>query len=117
MQDSFCAAKKIREIPKELFEDGYRFVSFDAESLFSSIPLSRTINIILDRIYNQNLLTTNIKKLTLRKLLKDCCTKNEFIFNNIIYEQLDGVSMGSCLGATLANIVMTELEIKKMVYQ
>ena len=35
----------------------------------------------------------------------------------MIYEQLDGVSMGSCLGATLANIVMTELEIKKMVYQ
>ena len=29
VQDSFCAAKKIREIPKELFEDGYRFVLFD----------------------------------------------------------------------------------------
>ena len=110
VQDTFCAAKKIREIPKELFEDGYRFISFDAESLFTSVPLSRTINIILDRIYNQNLLTTNMKKRTLKKLLKDCCTKNAFTFNNVIYEQTDGVSMGSCLGLTLANIFKTELE-------
>ena len=50
VQDSFCAAKKIREVPKELFEDGYRFVSFDVESLFTSVPLSRTISIILNRI-------------------------------------------------------------------
>ena len=112
VQDSFCAAKKIREIPKELFDDGYRFASFDVESLFTSIPLSRTINIILDRIYNQTLLTTNIKKRTLRKLLRDCCTKNAFTFSNVIYEQIDGVSIGSCLGPTLANIIMTELEIK-----
>ena len=82
------------------------------ESLFTSIPLSRTVNIILDRIYNENLLTTNIKKRTLRKLLKDCCTKNAFTFNNIIYEQIYGVSMGPYLGPTLANIIMTELEIK-----
>ena len=54
-QDSFCAAKKMREIPKELFEVGYRFVSFDGEPLFTGIPLSRTIKIILDRIYNQNI--------------------------------------------------------------
>ena len=47
VQDSLLATKKIREIPpKELFEDGYRFVLFDVESLFTSIPLSRTINII-----------------------------------------------------------------------
>ena len=59
-QDSFCAFKKIRKIPKELFEDGYRFVSFDAVSLFTNIPLSKTISNILDRIYNQNLLRTNI---------------------------------------------------------
>ena len=96
VQDSFYAAKKIREIPKELFEDGYRFVSFDLESLFTSIPLSRTINMILDRIYKQNLLTANIKKCTLKKLLKGCCTQNAFIFSSVIYEQIDGVSMGSC---------------------
>ena len=112
VQDSFCAAKKIREIPNELFEDGYRFVLFDIELRFTSIPLSRTINVIIDRTYNQNLLITNIKKPTLQKLLKDCCSKNAFTFNNVIYEQIDGVSMGSCVGPTLANIIMTELELR-----
>ena len=46
----------------------------------------------------------------MKKLLKDCCTKNDFSFNKTIYEQIDGVSMGSCLGPVLANIIMTELE-------
>ena len=44
------------------------------------------------------------------ELLKDCCTKNAFSFSNTIYEQVDGVSMGLCLGPVLANIIMTEIE-------
>ena len=43
-------------MPKELFEDGYRYVSFDIEPVLTSIPLSRNINIILARIYNQILI-------------------------------------------------------------
>ena len=46
----------------------------------------------------------------MKKLLKDCCIKNAFSFNNTIYEEIDDVSMGSCLGPVLANIIMTELE-------
>ena len=37
VKDSFTAANKIREIPKELFNHGYRFVSFDVGSLFTSV--------------------------------------------------------------------------------
>ena len=33
----------------------------------------------------------------IKEKLKDCFTKNAFTFNNVIYEQIDGVSMGSCL--------------------
>ena len=110
VKDSFAAANKIREISKELFDHGYRFVSFDVESLFTSIPLSKTINIILDQIYNKKPLKTNIEKRTMKKFLTDCCTKNTFSFNNTIYEQIDGISIGLCLGLLLANIIMTELE-------
>ena len=76
VKDSFTATNKIRKIPKELFDQGYRFVSFDVEPLFTLVPLSKTINIILDQIYNKNLLKTNIKKRTMKKLLKACCTVN-----------------------------------------
>ena len=96
-KDSFTAANIIRDVPKELFDQDYRFDSFDLESLFTSVPLSKTIYIILDRIYNKKLLKTNIKKRTIKKLLKDCCTKNALSLNNTIYEQIDDVSMGSYL--------------------
>ena len=46
----------------------------------------------------------------MKKFLKDCSNKNAFSFNNTIFEQIDGVSMGSCLGPVLANIIMTVLE-------
>ena len=80
------------------------------ESLSTLVPLSQTINIRLDWIYNKKLLKINIKKQTIKKLLIDCCTKNAFSFNNTIYEQIDDISMGSCLGPISANIIMAELK-------
>ena len=41
-RDSFDAAEKIRAIPKTLFDEGYVYVSFDVESLFTNVPLKRT---------------------------------------------------------------------------
>ena len=40
----------------------------------------------------------------------DTCTKTDFTFNNVLYEQVNGVSMGSSLGPVLANVLMTEFE-------
>ena len=73
-------------------------------------PLQRSINVILKRIYDDKLIHTDIKKDAMRKLIKDTCKKIVFSFDDIIYEQIDGVSMGSPLAPVLANIVMTELE-------
>ena len=39
-----------------------------------------------------------------------CATKTAFSFDNIFYEQTDGVSMGSSLTPVLANIILTEFE-------
>ena len=112
LDDSFYAAKKIKNIPKELFDCNYKYVSFDAVSLFTNVQLSKSINIILKRVYQDRLIKTNLKKRSLKKLLVDACTKTSFIFNNEIYEQKDGISMGSQLGPVLANTIMTELEEK-----
>ena len=32
------------------------------------------------------------------------------MYDGVIYEQIDGVSMGASLGPVLANIIMTEME-------
>ena len=46
----------------------------------------------------------------LEKLLKLCVCDNTFIFNDIIYEQIDGLAMGSSLAPLLANVYMAHLE-------
>ena len=45
-----------------------------------------------------------------RKLLSFALEENHFVFNGQLYDQIDGVAMGSPLGPTLANIFMSILE-------
>ena len=62
LKDSFDTANEIKSVSSEIFEDGYQFVSFDVKSLFTTVPLNKTINIILNQIYRQKLLKTDLKK-------------------------------------------------------
>ena len=78
--------------------------------MFTSVPLTETIDIILDRVYNRKEISTILTKNEMKKLLT-LCTKNvHFTLNNEIYVQNDGVAMGSPLGPILANVFMVELE-------
>lgn len=101
--------------------------SLDVESLFTNVPVNHTIEIILNNVYNHpNLLAPNIPSETLKKLLVICTTKTPFkSHEGKIYQQIDGVSMGSPLGPTFANFYMCHLEnetfksnpqLKPMVY-
>ena len=120
LKDTFDAANRIKAISPALFAEGYTFVSFDVESLFTNVPLQRTLKIIEDRTYNKKLVKTKLKKSTLRKLIRDTCTKTVFSCKNKLYEQTDGVSMGGSLGPVLANIIMTEFEqetVNKLINQ
>ena len=110
LRDSFHAVSEIKSIPKELFSEGYRLVSFDVVSLFTNVPLTKTVKIILDRVFEEKLVATTFLKRTLKKLILDSCTKTAFSFNNQLFEQTDGVSMGSALGPVLANIILSEFE-------
>ena len=100
LSDSFQAVSDINSISKKLFLEGYQFVS-----LFTNVPLTKTVNIILERVYTEKLINTKLSKRSLKKLILDSCNKTAFSFNNKIYEQIDGVSMGSSLGPVLANII------------
>ena len=74
------------------------------ESLFTTnVSLQRTISIILDRVYINKLIATQLKKRTVKKLIKDTYNTT-FSAKNKLYQQIDGVRMGSSLGALLANI-------------
>ena len=66
--------------------------------------------VILIRKYQDHVISTKMKKRTLKKLILDTCTKTGFLFNNTFYQQKYSVSMSSCLGPVLTNNIMTELE-------
>ena len=79
LNDSFDAADRINQIPDSLYDEGYRLVSFNVKSLFTNVPLSKTIEVILDRIYNKNQITSPLKKRTLKKLIDDTCSKAAYL--------------------------------------
>ena len=85
-------------------------ISFDVVSLFTSVPLDFTINLILKKVYDEKLITTKLKREELKALLELCTKEMHFSFNGKIYRQVNGVAMGSPLGPVLANIFMVELE-------
>ena len=88
--------------------------SLDVENLFTNVPVNKTIDIILNNIYNntsQPPLKTNPN--ILWKLLLTCTTEVPF-HNHLsnIYVQTDGVSVGSVLGSIISNFYMSNLENK-----
>ena len=112
LKDSFEPVNRIQNIPSSLFLNGYKYASFDVELLLTDVPIKKTIDVILTRIYNDQTISTNLEKRSLKKLILDTCTKTAFLFSNIIYEQKEVVSMGSLFGPVMASIIMTELENK-----
>ena len=85
-------------------------VSFYVESLFTIVPLDYTINLILERIYQDKELDILIPEHDLKRLLELCTKDNIFLFNGLLYQQIDGVAMGSPLGPLLANVFMSHVE-------
>ena len=61
-------------------------------------------------MYEDRVIHTRLRKRTMKKIIIDSCTKALFSFNNKIYKQIDGVSMGASLGPILGSNIMTELE-------
>lgn len=100
----------IGKLKDKKIEPDYTMVSFDVVSLFTSVPLDYTINLILDKIYREKLITTKLNRANFKVLLEMCTKEMHFSFNNCIYKQVNGVAMGSPLGPVLANIFMVELE-------
>ena len=87
-----------------------KMVSFDVVSLFTNVPLIETINLIANYIYSRND-PPHFSKTVFKNMMK-IVTQGYFLHKDILYQQIDGVIMGSPLGPTLANFFLAELENK-----
>ena len=76
-------------------------VSYDVSSLFTNLPLDETIAILAEKAFRNNWFNStynlNISK-DLIDLLNVSTKGQLFQFNGALYEQTDGVAMGSPLG-------------------
>ena len=86
-------------------------VSFDVSSLFTNIPLNETLNLAVDLILQENV-ELKISREVLLELFQFCTSKTNFLFDGKIYDQIDGIAMGSPLAPTLANLFMGHHEEK-----
>ena len=83
--------------------DSAFLASFDVKSLFTNIPLDETIEICIKECEKQQLTPFNLTKKQFKSLLEIAVKESVFIFGDQLYQQIDGVAMGSPLGPTLAN--------------
>ena len=80
-------------------------VLYDVCSLFTNITLSQTIDVAVKLILgNKEDLKFSENKVT--KLCRFATSQTHFYFDGKIFDQVDGVAMGSPLGPALGNIFM-----------
>ena len=100
IKDSTHFIEKLKDI-KLTPED--RLISFDVVSLFTKVPVEETLQYIKE-IFPEDIAT----------LFRHCLTTTYFKWNAEIYEQTDGVAMGSPLSPTIANFYMEKFEMVKI---
>ena len=86
--------------------------SFDVVSLFTNIPVNETIGIISNALFSDQQFFHGFNRSEFEKLLSLSVKNCHFIFNGRLYQQVDGVAMGSPLGPLFANIFISFHEQK-----
>ena len=109
--DTFKFAEEVRNTS---FNDNDIIVSDDVKSLFTNVPLDETISLLAEKAFTNNWFNAtynlNITKSDLIELLNIATKDQLFQFNGELYEQSEGVAMGSPLGPVMANTFMCSLE-------
>ena len=86
--DSFSFASEISHVKNN---HGHVMASFDIKSLFTNIPLEETIDIATNSFFpNENSSVLGLTPGIFRKLLQFAVKNVLFIFNNKMYQQIDG---------------------------
>ena len=109
LRNSYDFTQQVKELNLNL--DNVVLVSYDVTSLFTNIPIDETIDLIINSIYLNIDTFHDLPKNIFKNLLKSVCKQSYFFFNNKIYLQTDGVSMGSPIGPLMANFFMNFLEV------
>ena len=106
----------IQQLQGKKLESGEVITSFDVEALFTSVPVQPAIQIVKQRLQQDNTLPqrTSMSIPQITSLLEFCLTHTYFLFQGKYYEQVQGAAMGSPISPLIANIFMEEFEVKAL---
>ena len=85
--------------------------SLDIDSLFTNIPFEETTEIRTNNLFENSDIVHGLKKREFKDLLSLATKESYFMFNNILYKQIEGVAMGSPLGISLDNAFLAHHEL------
>ena len=95
-------------------DDRCVLVSYDVTSFFTNVPVDETIAILAKKAFKDDWFNKehnlSITKAELVELLNIATKHQSFQFEGNLYEQIDGVAMGSPLGPLMANAFMCSIE-------
>ena len=87
-------------------------VSFDVVSLFTSVSMDKTLNLVLELLISDESLSLRtsraISNITIG--LKRCFSSTVFSYKNSLFKQIFGTPMGSCISPIIAFLYMEHVE-------
>lgn len=103
--DTFTFLGKLKQ--QKINYKGSFMCSFDAKSLFTNVPVAKTIDFIVEKVGDAAI---SFDKQTLKELLEMACCECPFLFNDKVFIQVDGMAMGSPLSCLMADFALEMIE-------
>ena len=106
----------IQQLQGKRLELGETITSFDVKALFTSVPVQPSIQIVKQRLQQDNTLPqrTSMSIPQITSLLEFCLSHTYFLFQGKYYEQVQGAAMGSPISPLIANIFIKEFEVQAL---
>lgn len=104
------AIEFMRIVKNEVVRRTETMGSYDAVSLFPSIPINETMLILRKWLMNNNV--TGRRAEMYIELTKLCMDQNVFTYNGEFYIQRDGTAIGNSLSSFIAELYMCDFETK-----
>jgi hypothetical protein len=109
VKNCFEAAEKLKELT---INDDETMISYDVVTLFPSTPELEAVQLLKEWLCEQDLSTEEVEKLW---DLTDVVVSQKFLqYDNLVYRQTSGLSIGCPLSPWLAEIFMCNLEKRIM---
>ena len=111
VKDTFEAVDKIKNV---VLSAESTIVSFDVKNFFPSVPIKKAIDLITEKVFQNDNCKPHCTKDFFREMLLyvnlGCLVKYE----GQVWKQVEGVAMGSPLSADISNAFLSIIEEKKL---